>query len=565
MLRRVLPFFFSLGLAVSLLGGAASHSWAVAVADVPNPQETSGAWVVDLASILSPSGEQQLNQLIGELEATNGTEMAIVTVLDTQPSVSPRAFAMELFNRWGLGKAGVDNGLLFLISEGDRRNEIETGYGLKGILPDAKLGQILREQVTPQFKQGNFEAGILAATQTLVELLKNETFESKSPVQQVWQPVQNFFHPFGWSLVGIALFSGGVAWFDTKDERAPQKIAPIARSVDTQHVDQEWIDDFHRLIGPALAERKGLTPVAKVHHQPLSSAGYGVAFTVFATSVASLFIASWFTSVSWFTLGRMILIPELLLVWAWLAWESWQCQALDSDLAAVETFERLLSISIGVLGMLWCIGVEALTMPVIVGLVLGVMGVVVVTGIALGGIASQVAGVSETIAFFGFVPPLFLMAVSPWYISGLANQATVLRGLRRMSDGERLRCEDCEAGMRLMAPAALAQKLRQPEQVAQELESTDYEGWQCPNCSLTDHPGGFNLHLFSWAIDPATYKLCPTCDALTMTEKTETTTAATIEAPGEELITKICACCNLVISETQEIPQLPPPSQSSSS
>ncbi len=69
-----------------------------------------------------------------------------------------------MFNTWGIGKKGRDNGVLFLVSKGDRRTEIETGDGIEGILPDAKVGNILRKQVTPQFKQGKFEAGILAGT-----------------------------------------------------------------------------------------------------------------------------------------------------------------------------------------------------------------------------------------------------------------------------------------------------------------------------------------------------------------------------------------------------------------
>ncbi|MGB3767796.1 MAG: TPM domain-containing protein, partial [Phormidesmis sp.] len=79
-----------------------------------------------------------------------------------------------------IGKEGVDNGVLFLVSKGDRRTEVETGYGVEGVLSDAKVGSILASRVTPQFKSGNFDAGILAGTEAIVSSLKGEAFEGAS-------------------------------------------------------------------------------------------------------------------------------------------------------------------------------------------------------------------------------------------------------------------------------------------------------------------------------------------------------------------------------------------------
>ncbi|MEL6776374.1 MAG: TPM domain-containing protein [Cyanobacteria bacterium J06597_16] len=104
--------------------------------------------------------------------------MAVVTVPDTQPSRSPKAFATKLFNSWGIGKSDVDNGLLFLVSAGERRTEIETGYGIEGVLTDAELGNILRTQVSPEFKRGDFDAGVLAGVQTIAARLETQTFSA---------------------------------------------------------------------------------------------------------------------------------------------------------------------------------------------------------------------------------------------------------------------------------------------------------------------------------------------------------------------------------------------------
>ncbi|NER49574.1 MAG: TPM domain-containing protein [Symploca sp. SIO1A3] len=125
-----------------------------------------------MAEILSDDTEAQLNQLISGVEAKNGTEIAVVTVPETGLSESPKAFTTALFNHWGIGKQGQNNGILFLVSQSEHRVEIETGYGVAKILPDAEVAKIIDTQIIPQFKQGNFDAGTLAGTQSLIAVLQ---------------------------------------------------------------------------------------------------------------------------------------------------------------------------------------------------------------------------------------------------------------------------------------------------------------------------------------------------------------------------------------------------------
>ncbi|MGJ3245294.1 MAG: TPM domain-containing protein [Elainellaceae cyanobacterium] len=162
-----------------LLSGAIASvplpSAAIPVEAVTNPREAYGGWVSDEADLLSDSTEAELNQRISDLEAGNGSEIAVVTVPDTSPSSTPKAFATALFNHWGIGKADEDNGILFLISEGDRRVEIETGYGIEPILPDAQVGEILDTHILPQFKEGNFDQGTLAGTIALIDVIHDAT------------------------------------------------------------------------------------------------------------------------------------------------------------------------------------------------------------------------------------------------------------------------------------------------------------------------------------------------------------------------------------------------------
>src|ERR687886_2171101 len=145
---------------------------AIDVKDVPNPRQINGTWVTDMAGMLDEPTEAQLNSLISQLERKNGAEIAVVTVPETAPAASPKEFTTKLFNYWGIGKKGKDNGVLLLISKSDRRVEIETGYGMEAILPDAKVGNIINTQITPRFKQGDFKGGTLAGTKALVVALE---------------------------------------------------------------------------------------------------------------------------------------------------------------------------------------------------------------------------------------------------------------------------------------------------------------------------------------------------------------------------------------------------------
>jgi uncharacterized protein len=184
----------------------------------PQDVRLTDTWVQDQADILSPTTEMQLNDMIGQLESKNGSEIAIVTVPDTQPSATPKAFATELFNRWKIGKAGVNNGVLFLVSKNQRRVEIEVGSGLNTILPTMKIGSILTRDVTPAFKQGNFDAGTIAGTQAIVEVLQTQTF-AKSGDRSMAQAETGIFDSAQGILAlvasGFVVIGGfiGLCWF----------------------------------------------------------------------------------------------------------------------------------------------------------------------------------------------------------------------------------------------------------------------------------------------------------------------------------------------------------------
>ncbi|MGB5961938.1 MAG: TPM domain-containing protein [Coleofasciculaceae cyanobacterium] len=153
---------------------------ALDIKDIPNPRQINGTWVTDMAGILDAPTESQINSIITQLEQKNGAEIAVVTVPETSPSVSPKAFATTLFNYWKIGKKGQNNGILLLISKGDRRVEIETGYGIEPILPNAEVSNIIDSKITPKFKQADFNGGTLAGTQALIVALEKPIVSNQS-------------------------------------------------------------------------------------------------------------------------------------------------------------------------------------------------------------------------------------------------------------------------------------------------------------------------------------------------------------------------------------------------
>lgn len=126
--------------------------------------------IIDQANILSPAEKQQLNQQILQLYQQGKAQVGIVIVRSTGPE-SIFDFAMRVGEQWKLGSSKTDNGLVIAVAVDDRRMHIATGYGLEGVLPDIVIGQIIRNQVTPEFKQGQYALGIQQALNEIEQTL----------------------------------------------------------------------------------------------------------------------------------------------------------------------------------------------------------------------------------------------------------------------------------------------------------------------------------------------------------------------------------------------------------
>lgn len=124
-----------------------------------------------MARVLDADTRRKLNGLASGLERRTGAEMAIVTI-QSADGLEPKPFATALFNRWGIGKRGSDNGVLLLLVMEARRVEVETGNGMGQMLPDARVQNILNERAVPRFREGDYSGGVLASAREMIRAIE---------------------------------------------------------------------------------------------------------------------------------------------------------------------------------------------------------------------------------------------------------------------------------------------------------------------------------------------------------------------------------------------------------
>jgi len=129
--------------------------------------------VNDYAAMISLSARTEIEQKLAALEAEDGTQIAILTVPSLQGEPIEE-FSIRVAEAWKTGDEKRDNGVLLIVSKGDRKVRIEVGYGLEGALTDLESGRIIRGVIQPAFKSGDFDAGFIGAADAMVAAVKGE-------------------------------------------------------------------------------------------------------------------------------------------------------------------------------------------------------------------------------------------------------------------------------------------------------------------------------------------------------------------------------------------------------
>ena len=157
---------------------AGAHWWlfifllfAVLPAHAQTFPKLAGEPVVDAANLLDPAQEAALNAKLKGIEAATGHQVAVATI----PSLEGRDIAdygYQLGRAWGIGKQGANDGVVLIVAPNERRTRIEVGYGLEPVLTDAYSSIIVNSVMIPQFKAGNYPAGIDAGVDEVTKQIK---------------------------------------------------------------------------------------------------------------------------------------------------------------------------------------------------------------------------------------------------------------------------------------------------------------------------------------------------------------------------------------------------------
>ncbi len=146
--------------------------------DVLKSLEPQGR-VTDLAGVFAPEERAALEAWLLAVDGRIGAEIAVVA-LKTLDGGEVDDFAVRLFEKWGIGKKGKDNGVLILAAIDDRCARIEVGYGLEAVLPDAAAGRILDEAAIPLFREGRHGEGLSRAAQAVAARIGGDAWSAAS-------------------------------------------------------------------------------------------------------------------------------------------------------------------------------------------------------------------------------------------------------------------------------------------------------------------------------------------------------------------------------------------------
>ena len=167
---------------------------AAQAADLPIPG--AGAWVTDLAGVLTREENSTLEARLRDLEATDSTQVVVLIIPSLEGEVL-EDYSERVATAWGIGQAGRDNGALLLIAMKERRIRIEVGYGLEGKLTDALARRIIQNEFIPSFRAGNFGQGIDAGVTAIIQAVRGEYRSASRPASER----RSAARPFDWIIV----------------------------------------------------------------------------------------------------------------------------------------------------------------------------------------------------------------------------------------------------------------------------------------------------------------------------------------------------------------------------
>jgi uncharacterized protein len=182
---------------------------AAAVDFPPRPQGP----IYDEADLLPAAEEAQLDQRLRDFDARTGNAVIVATVNSLQDEPIEN-YAADLYKTWGIGGAESDTGVLLLVAPNEHKVRIEVGYGLTPYITDILSGRIIRDDITPRFKQGDMAGGIQAGVNDIVGQLSKSPEDAKAIAEAAAAAEKNAPHNEGGGFpVGALVWMGFILFF----------------------------------------------------------------------------------------------------------------------------------------------------------------------------------------------------------------------------------------------------------------------------------------------------------------------------------------------------------------
>lgn len=176
------------GLAVICLVVLLKCQIAFGLAIPPVPAERP---IVDQTNTLSQQQQSNLAAIIAA-ERTKSSNQIAILMIPTLDGEALEEYAIKVARQWAVGEKNKNNGVLLLIVKDDRKLRIEVGYGLEGALPDARASQIIRNRITPEFRDGKYYEGINAGLEGIITAIHNEYDSAQVASSPANSPVEDW-------------------------------------------------------------------------------------------------------------------------------------------------------------------------------------------------------------------------------------------------------------------------------------------------------------------------------------------------------------------------------------
>ena len=173
--RNLKPSFLTLLFSFSLLLSF-QLGWAqFQIPPVPKEQTS----VYDYVNLLSTGQKTQLEQKLIRYADSTSTQI-VVAIISSTEGENINFLGAQWGQKWGIGQADEDNGILILLAKDDRRIAINSGYGVEEYLTDYRSKQIIEQVIIPEFKQGDYYGGLNAGADAIFQVLTGQFVETRN-------------------------------------------------------------------------------------------------------------------------------------------------------------------------------------------------------------------------------------------------------------------------------------------------------------------------------------------------------------------------------------------------